>query len=87
MNRDWAPDYLVRWLFEQDDVWITASRRLVFVASMEREHLLNTLLMLERVANSIEVHLPVATRVQDTVLYNTMRRRVLAEMGVFSDEA
>lgn len=78
MNRGWAPGYLARWLFSQGEVWITADGRPVEIDAMEWEHALNTLLMIERVAGSIEPEIG-GGYVQDTPLYAALRRRVEAD--------
>lgn len=76
MNFDWAPSYLVRWLFDQGNVWIKADGTPVSLVAMDYDHALNTLLMIERVSRDIDEHLR-GQRVQDTVLYAALRERVV----------
>jgi hypothetical protein len=77
MNRSWAPDYLIRWYFDQDEFWVTAEGDKVLIDKMGSGHVLNTLLFLERVSNDIETD----GYIQDTVLYRALYRRLLIELG------
>lgn len=79
MNRAWAPNYLGRWLFSQDKLWITADGRCLKVSKMQRGHVLNTLLMLERCSADLseEGALPFGVELQATPLYTAMYARIL----------
>lgn len=72
--RGWEPDYLVRWLFDQTDIWVTAQGVVVEVESMDPEHALNTLCFLERVADDFPFGRDL---LQSKPLYEALRKRVL----------
>lgn len=72
--RDWKPNYLVRWLFGQTTIWITAAGDMVEVESMDPEHALNTLCFLERVADDFPFR---REALQSSALYRAIRQRVL----------
>jgi hypothetical protein len=75
--RGWAPRYLVEWLFDQDRIWITAKGEQKFISQMEADHLLNTLLFLERNEDDLnEGGVPTGT-LQHTALYQAIKRRLL----------
>lgn len=69
----WAPHYLIRWLFNQDSIWITAEGEKKCVQAMDRDHALNTVLFLERVGSQIEGFL--GKRVFATPLYAALKER------------
>lgn len=75
-NTSWAPHYLIRWLFEQDTIWITAKGEKRCVQTMDRDHALNTILMLERVRTQIEPFLK-DQHIWETPLYAALKQRVL----------
>jgi hypothetical protein len=74
INRSWAPDYLARYYFDQDEAWITAAGVSHRVDEMELDHCLNALLMLERVADDLPFP---ADTLQDKALYKALYKRVL----------
>lgn len=78
MNESWAPNYLGKWLFQQSKLWITAAGEAKQIRTMDREHALNTLLMLERVQSDLrdERALPYGVKLQDTPLYKALHKRV-----------
>lgn len=90
INRSWAPAYLVKWFFDQSEFWVTAKGDKVLISKMGDGHAVNTLLMLERVADDIE---PLLTtmgesglpktqiHIQDTALYEALYRKVMAAVG------
>jgi hypothetical protein len=74
--RGWNARYLVEWLFDQDELWITAKRKSVRIADMDVSHALNTILFLERnEADLNEGGVPLGT-LQYTALYRALKGRV-----------
>lgn len=73
VQRAWAPDYLVRAIFDQDRFWITAAGEWKVVAAMAPDHALNTLLFLERVDHDLPIP---AESLQHTALYKALYQRV-----------
>lgn len=73
VQRGWAPDYLVRAIFDQDQFWITAAGEWKIVAAMAPDHALNTLLFLERVDHDLPIP---AESLQHTALYKALYQRV-----------
>jgi hypothetical protein len=77
MNTAWSPNYLAKWLFAQKRVWIAADGREIEIASMDAEHALNTLLMIERVNDDIcKATGLTRERLLQTKLYGALRDRV-----------
>lgn len=73
INRSWGPEYLVRWFFDQGEIWVTAMGDEKRIVDMADDHLLNTLLMLERVQDDLPLRKPL----QETALYRAMKGQVL----------
>lgn len=63
-------EHLTHWLFSQGDIWITADARPLEIDWMESTHVLNALLMIERMSD-----IPVED-VHGSLLYQTMLKRL-----------
>lgn len=72
-NRSFGGDYLLKWLFNQDEVWITAAGEEKRVEEMDLDHALNTLLMMERVVEDFPFP---RDELQDKPLYKALYGRV-----------
>ena len=75
VNQSWAPNYLIQSYFDQPEAWITAKGESLNVEDMDREHALNSILMVERVRTQIEPFLK--CHVWETPLYAALKARVL----------
>jgi hypothetical protein len=71
--RQWGKaEHLTKALFEQDRIWVTSAAKVVKIESMDKEHALNTLLMLERFDD-----LPDIVALHESPLYLALKAHVL----------
>lgn len=73
MTINFGGDYLLKWLFSQNEVWITATGESKRVDEMDLDHCLNTLLMMERVADDLPFE---SDALQEKALYKALYARV-----------
>lgn len=72
-TREFGDSYLLKWLFNQDEIWITAAGEEKCVEEMDLDHALNTLLMMERVVEDFPFP---RDELQDKPLYKALYARV-----------
>lgn len=71
-----AAAHLTRALFAQDKIWVTDSAEVLTISDMEHSHVLNTLLMIERIDD-----FPAGLDIHESPLYTALYGRLFDVLG------